>query len=75
MADSLTEYPRHGRDQVSRRSSYGAPGNEFRSIVADDDLVDRLETVGYLALAEAGVRIADAQPAMEQAHAVRPWTN
>jgi Xaa-Pro aminopeptidase len=33
--------------------------------------VDRLETVGHLALANAGVRIADAQPALEQARAVK----
>jgi Xaa-Pro dipeptidase len=33
--------------------------------------VDRLETVGHLALANAGVRIADAQPALEEARAVK----
>jgi Xaa-Pro dipeptidase len=33
--------------------------------------VDRLETVGYLALAEAGIGIADAQPAVEEARAVK----
>lgn len=33
--------------------------------------VDRLETVAYLALVEAGVRIVDAQPAMEEARAVK----
>ena len=33
--------------------------------------VDRLETVAHLALIEAGVVIADAQPAMEEARAVK----
>jgi Xaa-Pro dipeptidase len=42
-----------------------------RGLLSEQIGVDRLETVGYLALAEAGVRIADAQPAMEQARAVK----
>jgi Xaa-Pro dipeptidase len=42
-----------------------------RRLLSEQIGVDRLETVGYLALAEAGVRIADAQPAMEQARAVK----
>jgi Xaa-Pro dipeptidase len=33
--------------------------------------VDRLETVGYLALQRAGIQIADAQPAIEEARAVK----
>ena len=33
--------------------------------------VDRLETVAHLALAEAGVRVVDGQPAAEQARAVK----
>ncbi len=33
--------------------------------------VDRLETAGHLALTQAGVRIADAQPALEEARAVK----
>jgi Xaa-Pro dipeptidase len=42
-----------------------------RGLLSEQIGVDRLETVGYLALAEAGVRIADAQPAIEQARAVK----
>jgi Xaa-Pro aminopeptidase len=33
--------------------------------------VDRLETAGHLALTQAGLRVADAQPALEEARAVK----
>lgn len=40
--------------------------------LADDRIgVDRLETVAHLALEQAGVRVADAQPALEEARAVK----
>ena len=35
--------------------------------------MDRLETGGHLALARAGVRVMDAQPALERARAVKTW--
>ena len=42
-----------------------------RGLLSEQIGVDRLETVGYLALAQAGVRVVDAQPALEQARAVK----
>ena len=42
-----------------------------RGLAGEPVGVDRLETAGHLALTKAGVRIADAQPALEEARAVK----
>ncbi len=42
-----------------------------RNLLGEPIGVDRLETVGHLALTEAGIRVVDAQPAMERARAVK----
>lgn len=42
-----------------------------RDLIDEPIGVDRLETVGHLSLAEAGMHVVDAQPAMERARAVK----
>jgi Xaa-Pro aminopeptidase len=44
---------------------------EERGLAGEPVGVDRLETGGHVALARAGVRVVDAQPAMERARAVK----
>ncbi|MDN5762396.1 MAG: M24 family metallopeptidase, partial [Microlunatus sp.] len=42
-----------------------------RGLLGEPIGVDRLETAGHLALAEAGITMVDAQPAMERARAIK----
>jgi Xaa-Pro dipeptidase len=42
-----------------------------RDLLTQQIGIDRLETAGHLALTEAGIRVVDAQPVMEQARAVK----
>nr|WP_186526399.1 Xaa-Pro peptidase family protein [Leekyejoonella antrihumi] len=44
-----------------------------RGILGEPLGLDRLEAVGYLALTEAGVKVVDAQSAMEQARAIKTY--
>ena len=59
-ADDAADFASEVADVLRERGLLGGPIG-----------VDRLEAVGHLALTGAGVRIADVQPAMERARAVK----
>jgi Xaa-Pro dipeptidase len=62
---------RHSHEHAADFAAEVADVLRSRGLAGEAVGVDRLEAAGYLALTQAGVRVADAQPALEEARAVK----